>query len=141
MIKLAYNKANPNLVFSIDSVKRLPLEGFGIVEYYVGSLEDTAANKIVSENYKVQVMAFESKWVTVPTDLAGDGPNPEKEAITVTATTEQQIVQPTTGKVINQVTVSAVTSAIDANIIAENIKAGVTILGVEGTYTGENTPE
>ena len=35
------------------------------------------------------------------------------------------------------VTVNAVTSAIDDNIVAGNIKSGVTILGVEGTYTGE----
>ena len=140
MIKLAYNKANPNLVFSIDTIKRLPLEGFGIVEYYSGSLEDTKANKVVSSNYKVQVMGFESNWTEVPKDLAGDGPNPETEEVTVTATTEPQVVNPTTGKVINKVTVNAVTSAIDANILAENIKAGVTILGVEGTYTGETEP-
>lgn len=40
-------------------------------------------------------------------------------------------------KVFGTVSVAAVTSAIDANITAENIKSGVTILGVEGTYTGE----
>ena len=38
-------------------------------------------------------------------------------------------------------TISAVTSSIDSNIIAENIKAGVTILGVTGTYSGENSNE
>ena len=32
-------------------------------------------------------------------------------------------------------TIEAVTSSIDPNLIAENIKAGVTILGVTGTYT------
>ncbi len=37
--------------------------------------------------------------------------------------------------------VSAVTSDIDSNIIPENIKEGVTILGVTGTYTGETTPD
>lgn len=137
MIKLAYNKENPNLVFSINSIKREPLEGFGIVEYYVGTLEDTGKNEIVSDSYKVQVMAFESKWTEVPKDLAGDGPNTELVDTSVTATTEQQVVEPDTGKAFKKVTVAAVTSAIDANIIAENIKSGVTILGVEGTYTGE----
>lgn len=34
------------------------------------------------------------------------------------------------------VTVNAVTSSIDSNIQAENIKNGVSILGVSGTYTG-----
>ena len=44
-----------------------------------------------------------------------------------TTTTE---VTPTTS-----VTVAAVTAAIDENIVAENIKDGVTILGVTGSYT------
>lgn len=35
------------------------------------------------------------------------------------------------------ITVKQVTAAVDSNIKPENIKAGVTILGVEGTYTGE----
>ena len=36
----------------------------------------------------------------------------------------------------NPVNVSAVTSSIDSNITAGNIKDGVTILGVQGNYTG-----
>ena len=73
--------------------------------------------------------------------INNDGPNPEAETVTVTATTESQTITPTAGKVFNEVIVNAVTSAIDANIIAENIKSGVTILGVEGTYTSETEPE
>lgn len=63
----------------------------------------------------------------------------DAETATVTATTEAQTITPETGKVFDEVIVNAVTAAIDANIVAENIKAGVTILGVEGTYTGEET--
>ena len=37
---------------------------------------------------------------------------------------------------LSSVTVNAVTSSIDANITAENIKDGVTILGVTGSYNG-----
>jgi hypothetical protein len=37
----------------------------------------------------------------------------------------------------SSVSVAAVTAAIDENIIEGNIKSGVTILGVTGTYTGE----
>lgn len=45
-----------------------------------------------------------------------------------------QTVLPDEGKTgFSSVTVKAVTSAIDANIVPENIKAGVTILGVTGT--------
>ena len=59
------------------------------------------------------------------------------EEITVTPTTSDQVKTPSTGKnAITKVTVAAVTSAIDANITAGNIKKGVTILGVEGTYEG-----
>lgn len=55
---------------------------------------------------------------------------------TVTPTTSEQTVTADSGKVLGTVTVSAVTAAIDENIVAENIKDGVTILGVTGTYDG-----
>lgn len=51
----------------------------------------------------------------------------------VTPSTESQNIIANTGKLINQITVSPVTAAIDSNIVAGNIKDGVTILGVEGT--------
>lgn len=38
---------------------------------------------------------------------------------------------------LSEVRINAVTSSIDSNITPENIKAGVTILGVQGTYQGE----
>ena len=60
-----------------------------------------------------------------------------EETANVTPTTAEQIITPTTGNGLTSVTVAGVTSAIDANIGPGNIKSGVTILGVEGTYTGE----
>ena len=61
---------------------------------------------------------------------------------TVTPTTSQQIITPTSPKNgLTQVTVNAVTSAIDNNIQAGNIKSGVTILGVQGTYAGSTMKE
>lgn len=62
---------------------------------------------------------------------------PTKQTKTVTPTTSKQNVTADSGKVLEKVTVNAVTAAIDANIVAGNIKSGVTILGIEGTYTGE----
>ena len=64
------------------------------------------------------------------------------ETATVTPTTSQQIITPTgTGKnALTSVTVNAVTSAIDNNIQAENIKKDVSILGVTGTYEGSSLP-
>lgn len=65
------------------------------------------------------------------------------ETKTVTPTTSQQTIVPTeTGKnALTQVTVNAVTNSIDANIQAGNIKNGVSILGISGTYTGLDTSD
>ena len=67
----------------------------------------------------------------------------EGEEITVDPTTSKQTKTPSKGKnAITKVTVNAVTSAIDANIVAGNIKKDVEILGVTGTYEGGSpTPE
>lgn len=66
--------------------------------------------------------------------------NIEAKSITPT-TSEQEITASGDVDGFSPITVAAVTAAIDENIVAENIKSGVTILGVEGTYTGEVTPE
>ena len=61
------------------------------------------------------------------------------ESLSITPTTSAQSFTPTSGvDGYAPVTVSAVDSSIDANITAGNIKSGVEILGVEGTYAGES---
>lgn len=60
----------------------------------------------------------------------------QTETKTATPSTSQQTINATSGKYMTSVTVSAVTSSIDANITAGNIKSGTTILGVTGTYSG-----
>ena len=56
----------------------------------------------------------------------------EKSAIPLM---EAQEITPDNGYTgLSKVTVGAVTSSIDSNIISENIKSGVSILGVEGNY-------
>ena len=65
------------------------------------------------------------------------GDNLELVTTTIPPTTESQTVTAATGKAFSAVTIEAVTAAIDENLVAENIKSGVTILDVEGTYTGE----
>lgn len=59
------------------------------------------------------------------------------DTASVTPTTSAQTISPESGHAYKKIEVSAVTAAIDANILAENIKSGITILGVTGTYTGE----
>lgn len=55
---------------------------------------------------------------------------------TVTPTTSAQTITPTSpSNGLTSVTVNAVDNTIDANIVAGNIKSGVTILGVTGTYS------
>lgn len=63
--------------------------------------------------------------------------SPTSQDKTVTPTTSKQTITADTGKVLGKVTVNAVTAAIDENIVAGNIKSGVTILGVTGSYSGE----
>lgn len=64
-------------------------------------------------------------------------PEPVLQVKTVTPSTSKQTITADSGKTgLCMVIVDAVTAAIDANIIAENIKSGVTILGVTGSYTG-----
>ena len=62
-------------------------------------------------------------------------PSPTKEPLTITpSTTEQQFSSNDSSKY-DPITVEPVTSAIDGNIIPENIKEGVSILGVVGTLS------
>lgn len=90
--------------------------------------------------------AIQAKGVTVPADaklddydtyVASISTTPTLQAKTATPTTSQQIITADNNyQGLSQVTISAVTAAIDSNIVAGNIKSGVNILGVEGTYTG-----
>ena len=65
------------------------------------------------------------------------GSTPVIETLNVTPTTSaQQITAPQGTDGYSPVNVSAVTSSIDNNIQAGNIKSGVTILGVTGSYSG-----
>ena len=83
--------------------------------------------------------AIEAKGVTVPSaallddyadyvDAIQQGSAPSLQSKSVSPSTSQQTV--------HTVTVAAVTAAIDADIVAGNIKKDVNILGVVGTYEG-----
>lgn len=60
----------------------------------------------------------------------------------VNPTTNTQNIEPDEGfNALNKVIVSGVTNTIDNNIQVNNIKAGVTILGVTGNYSGIDTSD
>ena len=67
---------------------------------------------------------------------------PKVDNITINPTTARQsFVTPEGVDGYDKVFVEAVTSSIDNNIQPENIKQGVSILGVEGTLSGGGTPD
>ena len=80
-----------------------------------------------------EIAILDSKAVALLRTVIGS--NVELEEVSVSPATTQVVETPAEGKAFSKVTVAAVTSSIDENIVAENIKSGVTILGVEGTYT------
>lgn len=86
-------------------------------------------DKVLPSNIKSGVTIFGQ--VGTVTELLG-------ETTTVTPSSTQQVITPSQGyNGFTQVTVNT-----DVNLLPENIKAGVTIFGVTGTYTGEEeTPE
>lgn len=72
------------------------------------------------------------------TTISGGGNAPVINALNVTPSTSAQTITASSGvDGYSPVNVSAVTSAIDANIIAGNIKKDVEILGVTGSYEGQ----
>ena len=74
---------------------------------------------------------------TAISNIPSGGSAPVITSLSVTPTTSAQtITAPSGTDGYSPINVSAVTSAIDANITAENIKKDVQILGVTGTYEG-----
>lgn len=81
-------------------------------------------------------LKFNNRLSITPVEEGG-GSAPKLLALNVTPTTTSQTSTPPQNfDGFYKVTVSGVTSSIDNNITAGNIKNGVTILGVTGTYSG-----
>lgn len=98
------------------------------------------------------ISALKTKGVTVPSDASIDdlsaliqaievGSDPVLQTKSATPKTSSQTIKPDSGyDGLSQVTISAVTSSIDSDIKASNIKKGVNILGVTGTLESGITP-
>lgn len=79
--------------------------------------------------------------VVLTASLHGGGSAPVIDELNVTPSTSAQVITAPEGTDgYSPVNVAAVTSAIDSNIVAGNIKKDVSILGVTGSYEGP-TPE
>ena len=105
-------------------------DGFSPV--YVSAVDNTIDANIVAGNIKngVSILGVNGSYT-------GSGSTPVITSLSVTPTTSAQTISVPTGTDgFSPVYVSAVDNTIDANIVAGNIKSGVTILGVNGSYAG-----
>ena len=107
---------------------------------YTGLGEVTVAlpldTKTITVNGTYTASSDDLQGYSSVTVNVADVPAVVKE-LSVIPTTSVQTIRPEQGvDGFSVVNVSAVTSAIDNNITAENIKSGVEILGVGGTYKG-----
>lgn len=88
--------------------------------------------KVIPTNIRAGVTMFGVKG-----NLEPDKPDQVKD---VTPSVISQTIQADIGYELTQVNIAAVDNTIDPNILASNIKTGVTILGVAGTVI-EGNPE
>lgn len=105
-------------------------------EVNVGAVTSAIDSNITPTNIRLGVTIL-----GVQGNLEPDKPNQTK---TVDPSTETQVVTADPGHELESVTVNAVTSSIDSNIIPENIRKDTTILGVTGTLEeggGKASPE
>ena len=94
------------------------------------ALKTSITNKGVTVNEEKKISEY-SALVDSIVELKG-------QTKTVTPSTSEQTISPDAQyNGLTSVTVNAVTSAIDSNIVADNIKKDVSILGVTGTYALE----
>ena len=110
---------------STSSVDVLPDTNYVLSKVTVNAVDNTIDANIIPTNIRAGVSVL-----GVEGNLEPDKPDQSK---TVTPTTSEQVVYADTGYELAQVTVEAVDNTIDSNIVAENIKDGVSILGITGT--------
>lgn len=104
-----------------------PVDGWD--EVVVAAVDASIDSDIQSQNIRqgVNILGVQGSY----------SPTPNLQNKTVTPTISQQVISADqTYDGLDEVVVEAVTSAIDSNIQAGNIKQGISILGTVGTYTG-----
>lgn len=96
-----------------------------------------AVSNEIDENIQPNNIKLGVSILGVEGNVEPDKPDQTKE---VNPSTNEQIVKPDAGYELAEVKVNGVTSEIDENIISENIKEGVLILGVQGNFVGSGDP-
>lgn len=121
-----------NVTPTISAQSLTPTTGVdGFNEVNVSAVTSSIDNNIQASNIKSGVSIL---------GVTGNVIELKGETREVTPTTSQQTITPSGGKNgMTSVTVNAVTSSIDANITASNIKKNVSILGVTGSYEGSGS--
>lgn len=121
----------PNYLLSLES-DSLPnsLDGTIVLPYKVLEYTQGEGN--------LYLRAFSNNCSINITSQDSGGGGAVIESLSITPSTSQQLIYPTSPhNGFDEVNVDAVTSSIDANIQASNIKDGVTILGVTGNFVTE----
>lgn len=95
-------------------------------------------NAIATQLGSESVAATNADAIANIAAVASGAVAPALQDRTINPSTSKQTVKKTSNSYygLGTVTVNAVTAAIDENIVAGNIKSGVTILGVTGSYSG-----
>ena len=124
---------NQNVSVSPETTQQVitPEEGYtGLGQVTVGAVTSAIDNNITAGNIK--------KDVTILGVTGNFDPTPNLSNLNITPSTNAQEYNPAISGVdgYSLVRVNAVTSSIDQNINAGNIKDGVTILGVQGSFQG-----
>ena len=122
-IKLKNKQGTENVYTDINKIKVID-ENNGEIEYtYNNGSLDILSNGVYNVDGKETV------------NVKVNGGSVSLQDKTVSPTVSQQIIEADNDyDGLNTVTISAVTASIDSKIIASNIKKGVSILGVDGTY-------
>lgn len=108
----------------VSNITITPSNGYTLSSVTVPTVTSSIDSNITAENIKANINIL---------GVTGTYETPAS-AITITPTKYLQTLTPSTGTHYNRVYVPAVTSSIDSNIQGSNIKAGVSILGITGTY-------
>lgn len=105
-------------------------EHYGFSEVEVGAVTSAIDSDIKAENIKKDVDIL---------GVVGTMESVNAQEKTATPSTSQQIITPDSNyNSLSKVTIEGVTKDIDANIVANNIRVGVTILGVTGNVEEVN---